>query len=168
MEALVALQDILIKSIPPFILVWILYWYINRMFLTPLQETLQQREDATEGLRKAAEERIGLAERKTAEYQETLLSHSADIYRQQEQDRQRAMEKRAEILRQARQRAEEQIARARQDILQEAEEAKKVLQKESEQMAQWITRAILEPPSAGPLPTAPSGANPGMNPATNP
>ena len=167
METLVALQDILIKSIPTFVLVWILYWYTHRMFLKPLQKTLQQRQDSTEGLRKAAEQRITLAERKTGEYQEAFRSHSADIYRQQEQDRQRAMEKRAEILRQAHQRAEEQIARARQEIHQEAEEAKQVLQKESEQLAQRITRAILEPPSAGPLAATPSGNIPGMNPATN-
>ena len=166
METLVALQAILIKSIPTFILVWILYWYISRMFLSPLQKTLQQREDSTEGLRKAAEERISLAERKTAEYQEVLRSHSADVYRQQEQDRQRAMEKRAEILRQARQRAEKRVTQARREILQDAEEAKKVLQKESEQMARQIVRAILEPPSAGSMSTAPSGTNPGMNPAS--
>ena len=159
MQTLVALGDILVKAIPTFILVWILYFYISRMFLKPLQETLQQRQESTEGLRKAAEERISLAEQKTAAYQEALRSHSADIYRQQEQDRQRAMERRTEILRQARQRAEQQIGRARQEILHEAEEAKKVLQKESEQMAQWITRAILEPPSAGPSPITAPGMN---------
>lgn len=163
MQTLVALGDILVKAIPTFILVWILYFYISRLFLGPLQKTLQQRQESTEGLRKAAEERIGLAEQKTAEYQETLRLHSADVYRQQEQDRQRAMERRAEILRQARQRAEQQIVRARQEILHEAEEAKRVLQKESEQMAQWIARAILEPPAAGSSPTAAPGTAPGMN-----
>jgi F0F1-type ATP synthase membrane subunit b/b' len=167
MQTLVALQAILIKSIPTFILVWILYWYTNRVFLGPLQKVLRQREESTEGLRKAAADRISLAERKTAEYQETLRAHSADIYRQQEQDRLRAMEHRAEILRLARQRAEERIGHARQEILQEAEDAKKVLQKESEQMAQWIMRAILEPPAAGPMPGTPSGANPGMTPAAS-
>jgi F0F1-type ATP synthase membrane subunit b/b' len=124
MQTLVALKDILIKSIPTFFLVWILYWYIARFFLQPLQKTLKQRQDSTEGLRRTAEERISLAERKTSEYQEALRTHSAGVYRQQEQDRQRAMERRAEILRQARQRAEEQTAQARREILQEVEEAK--------------------------------------------
>jgi F-type H+-transporting ATPase subunit b len=167
MQALVALGDILVKSIPTFILVWILYFYISRMFLRPLQETLQRRGDSTEGLRRAAEERIALAEKKTAEYQETLRSHSAEIYQQQEQDRQRAMEHRANILRQAQQQAQEQISRAREEILKETEEAKTVLQKESKEMALWITRAILEPPSSGPSPTALPGPNSGMNPAMN-
>ena len=61
MQTLVALGDILVKAIPTFILVWILYSYISRMFLKPLQKTLQQRQESTEGLRKAAEERISLA-----------------------------------------------------------------------------------------------------------
>jgi F-type H+-transporting ATPase subunit b len=163
MQTLVALGDILIKSIPTFILVWVLYFYISRMFLGPLQKTLQQRQDSTEGLRKAAEERISMAEHKTAEYQEALRAQAADIYRQQEQDRQRDLERRAEILRQARQRAEEQIGGARQQIHQQAEEAKKTLHKESEQLAQWITRAILEPPSEGSSRATGSGANPVMN-----
>ena len=159
MQTLVALEDILVKAIPTFILVWILYFYISRVFLGPLQQTLRKRHDATEGLRQAAEARISLAERKKAEYQEALRSNAAELYRQQEQDRQRAIDQRAEILRQARQRAEEQISGARQQIHAEAEEAKKVLQRESEQMAQWITRAILEPSAAGPSPTAASGVN---------
>jgi F0F1-type ATP synthase membrane subunit b/b' len=161
METLVALQAILIKSLPTFFLVWLLYWYTQRVFLTPLQKTLQQRQDSTEGLRKAAEERITLAEKRAAEYQEAFRSHAADIYRQQEQVRQRAMEKRAEMLRQARQRADDHIARARQEIRQESEQAKSDLQPESDYLAQQIARAILEPPAAGPAATAPLGGNPG-------
>lgn len=163
MQTLVALGDILVKSIPTFILVWILFFYISRIFLNPLHKTLHQRRESTEGLRKAAEERIGQAEQKTAEYQQALQAHSADIYRQQEQDHQRALERRTEILRQARQSAEEQIGRARQEIQQQVEEAKKVLQKESEQMAQWITRTILEPPTGGSSLTAGRGSVSGLD-----
>jgi F0F1-type ATP synthase membrane subunit b/b' len=163
MQTLVALGDILVKSIPTFILVWVLYLYISRMFLGSLQKTMQQRQDSTTGLRRAAEEQISQAEQKTAQYQEALRVHSAEIYRQQEQDRQRAMERRAEILRQARQQAEAQIGSARQEIHGQAEEAKRTLQQESEQMAQRITRAILEPSAAGSSGATASGLHPGMN-----
>ena len=154
MQTLVALGDILVKAIPTFILVWILFLYISRVFLNPLQSTLRKRYESTEGLRQAAGARIGQAEQKTAAYQEALQTNSAEIYRQQEQDRQRAMEQRAEILRQARGRAEARMASARQEIRQDAEAAKKILQNESEQMALWITRAVLEPTPAGPAPGA--------------
>jgi F0F1-type ATP synthase membrane subunit b/b' len=148
METLIALEGILLKAIPTFCLIWILYFYVSRFFLAPLERTLHQRHESTEGLRKAAEVRVSQAEQKTATYQEALRSNSAEIYRQQEQERQKSMAQRAEALRQARARAEEHLARARQEIAQEAEAAKKQLESESEQMAQWIARAILEPPTA--------------------
>ena len=152
MQTLVALGDILVKAIPTFILVWILFLYVSRIFLNPLQSTLRKRYESTEGLRQAAGARIGQAEQMTAAYQEALQTNSAEIYRQQEQDRQRAMEQRTEILRQAREKAEARIASARQEIHQDAEAAKKILQNESDQLAQWITRAVLEPAPTDPAP----------------
>jgi F-type H+-transporting ATPase subunit b len=149
MEPLIALGNILLQAIPTFILVWILYFYVSRFFVVPLKKTLQERRDSTEGLRQAAEQRLSQAEQKAAAYQEALRGNAAEIYRQQEQERQKAMEKRAEILRQARQHAEERITQGRQAVQREAETAKKSLEAESEQMAQWITRAVLEQPAAG-------------------
>ena len=148
MQPLIALGNILLQAIPTFILVWILYFYVSRFFVAPLQKTLKQRREATEGLRQAAEARIRESEEKIAAYQEALRANSAELYRQQEQDRQKAMEQRAEILRQARQRAEGRIAQGRQEIQQDVVAAKKSLETESEQMAQWITKAVLERPAA--------------------
>lgn len=163
MQTLIALQDILIKAIPTFLLVWVLYFYVSRGFLAHLQKTLRQRKDATEGLREAAAQRISLAEQKTAAYQEALRSNAAEIYRQQEEDRQKALEQRAEILRQARQKAEERIRSARQEILRDTEEAKQALRRESEQMARWIAQVILEPPAVAiPRASAPA-SNPGAS-----
>ena len=149
MPTLIALADILVKAIPTFILVWILYFYISRVFLKPLEQTLHQRQESTEGLRKAATARITRAEQQTASYQEALRANSAELYRIQEQERQKAMEQRAEILRQARQRAEERLGRAREEIRQDTDQAKGQLERESEQMAQRITRILLEAPAAG-------------------
>ena len=157
MEPLIALGDILLNAIPTFVLVWILFLYTSRVFLKPLQETLRKRRESTEGLRQAAEARLDLAEQKTAEYQEALRASSAELYRQQEQERQKALEQRAEILRQARQRAGEQITHARQEIRQDTEIAKKQLAQESERMGQWITQAILEPAAAA-RPSGSAGA----------
>ena len=154
MEPLIALGDILLNAIPTFILVWILFVYTSRVFLKPLQETLRKRRESTEGLRQGAEARMALAERKTAEYQEALRASAAELYRQQEQERQKALEQRAEIMRQARQRAEELIGRARQEIRQDTELARKQLAQESERMAQWIMQAILEPAAARPSSSA--------------
>jgi F0F1-type ATP synthase membrane subunit b/b' len=147
MESLIVLKEILLRALPTFFLLWILYFYVSRFFVAPLQKTLKQRRDSTEGLRQSAEQRLSQAEQKTAAYQDAMRASSAEIYRQQEKDRQKAMERRAEILRQARERAEARIAQGRQEVRAEAEAAKKGLEAESEQMAQWITRAVMERPA---------------------
>jgi F0F1-type ATP synthase membrane subunit b/b' len=145
MESLIAVRDILLSAIPTFILVWILYWLVSRLFLNPLQRVLRQRHESTEGLRQAAESRLKSAEQKTAEYQEALRAGAAEIYRQQEQERQKALERRTAAVQEARKRAEQRIAEARQEIERDTQQAKQTLAGESEQMAERILRSVLEP-----------------------
>lgn len=149
MEPLVALREILLGAIPTFLLVWVLYLYVTRVFFRPLQETLSKRHHATDGMRAAAESSIAEAEKKAAQYEERLQSARAELYQQQEQERQKAIERRGEVVQRARTQAEEMVARARQEIEKEAEEAKKRLAVETEPMAQSISRAILEPAPPG-------------------
>ncbi|MCZ6489648.1 MAG: ATP synthase F0 subunit B [Acidobacteria bacterium] len=151
MDVLASLKDILLQAIPTFTLVWILYFYTSRIFFRPLQKTLQERHASTAGLRQAAEANIALAEQKTSQYQEALQSARTELYRQQEQERQQALDRRAEILRQSRQQAEEMVKRAQQEIRAEAEQAKKRLETESDQIALSIAQAILKSgPAASP------------------
>ena len=145
MELLVALGQILVRAIPTFLLVWILYVYTVRVFHRPLQDALRKRYEATGKLREESEANLATAERKAAEYQEALRAAGTELYRQQEQERQKALEQRASLLRQARQQAEERVGQARQQIHEEEEEAKKLLVAESEQMARSITEVLLKP-----------------------
>src|SRR5258708_3146065 len=100
MGALIALKQILLGAVPPFVLVWILYFYVTRVFFRPLQKTLQQRYDSTAGLRKKAEADLAAAEEKTAQYQGALRTARSELYNIQEQERKGALEQRAEIIRQ--------------------------------------------------------------------
>lgn len=149
MDPLAALGGILRGAIPTFLLVWVLYLYVTKVFFRPFEATLHKRHHATDGMREAAEKSIAEAQTKTAEYEEKLQQARAALYQQQEQDRQKAIEKREEIVRQARARAEQLVAQARQEIGQDVEEAKKRLAAETEPMAQSISRAILEPAAQG-------------------
>lgn len=144
MQTLIALEGILLRAIPTFVLVWLLYFFITQWFYKPLQAVLKKREDSTEGLRKSAEGRIALAEQKAAEYEAALQASRADLYRQLEVERKKVMEHRSEVLRQARERAGQKVAEARQQIKNDVEESRHALARESEQMAAWVTRAILE------------------------
>ncbi len=149
MEPLVALGGILLGAIPTFLLVWALYLYVTRVFFRPLEETLNKRHHATDGMRAAAESNIAEAQKKAAQYEESLQSARAELYEQQEQERQQAIEQRAEIVKRVRAQAEEMVACARQEIERDVEEAKKRLSAESELLAQSISRAILERAGSG-------------------
>ena len=160
MEALQALGDILLHAVPTFLLLWILYFYIARVFYPPLQNTLRQRHESTVGLRKAAEAALAKVEQSTAEYQEALRVSRAEVYRIQELERQRALDRRAEMIREAQQQAERMVTRARNDIRADVENAKIGLASESEQIALSITQAILKPglPSHGIANAFPGGS----------
>ena len=145
MGTLVALGKILLQAIPTFLLVWILYFYTTRLFLRPLEEKLRERYQITGGRREVAGRNLAAAEQKTAEYEEALQAARTALYRQQEQERQQALERRAEIVRQARQRAEETVSRAKQELEEEVRGAKQRLAAESEALAQSILQTILEP-----------------------
>lgn len=150
MEPLVALGEILLGAIPTFLLVWVLYWYVTRVFFRPLRETLRKRHEATAGLRAAAEANIAAAERKAAQYEASLRAARSELYEQQEQERQKAIEQRAELVRRARRQAEETTARAKREIEQDVAEAKQRLGAESDTIARSIIRAILEPSASPP------------------
>ncbi len=156
MEALRQLKEIIIGAVPTFLLLWILYFYVTRVFYRPLEQTLRKRREDTLGLRRTAEAALIEAEKKTARYEEALRSAKTEIYHLQEQERQRALELRADTARQARQRAEAIIHTAREQIAQDAETAKQALASEAEQLASSITRAILKP--ASPVTTAAGGS----------
>jgi F-type H+-transporting ATPase subunit b len=148
MEILNQLKHLLVGAIPTFFLVWILYLYVSRFFFGPLEKTLGRRREATTGLRQTAEAALVQAEQKTAQHQEALRTARAELYRIQEQERQKALDQRAELIRQAHQRSDELVRGARQQIRDEAERAKKTLAGEADQIAAAIIQAILKP--AGP------------------
>ncbi len=159
MEQIIALKEIFIRAIPSFVLVWILFAFIARLFYRPLRAAMDQRRQETEGAREAAASRIALMEEKTGEYEEALRASRAELYREQEQELGKAMERREAILKQARAKAEEKILQSRQEIVRETGEAKKVLAQESKQMAQWIAQAILDPTKSMPRRAAPGAAS---------
>ena len=145
MDPLTALGGILLKAVPTFILVWILYLYAVRIFYRPLQETLQKRYEATGKLREQAETSIALAGRKAKEYQEALRAAWADVFRQQEEERQKALKRRAEILQRARQQGDQMVREAQQQLVQEVQVAKGRLAEQSEQIARSILETVLKP-----------------------
>src|SRR5260370_9496567 len=105
-ETLGALGGILLKAIPTFILVFVLYLYLSWMFFRPLEKVLGKRYEATEGARKLADESLAKAAAKTQEYEAAMQKARADIYPELEQLRREWQQERPPALEEARHTAE--------------------------------------------------------------
>jgi len=142
-ETLRALGGILLRAIPTFILVLLLYLYLARMFFRPLENVLKKRYEATEGARKLADESLAKAAAKTQEYEAALRVARGEVYHEFEQLRRDLQQERTAAIEKARKNAEAQIAAAKAQLEQEAAQLKQGLAGESEALANQITDSIL-------------------------
>jgi F-type H+-transporting ATPase subunit b len=138
-----ALGGLLVNAIPTVILVILLHFYLKAMLFGPLRKVLKQREALTEGTRKAADESLAAAERKTAEYEAKFRDARAEVYREQEQTRQRWLADQAAQVAQARANAEASVKQARTELAAETDSARKNLLETSTVLAEQIATAIL-------------------------
>jgi F-type H+-transporting ATPase subunit b len=142
-ETLRQLGGILLRAVPTFILVVLLHLYLRFIFFTPLQRVLQERYDATEGARKLAEESLGRASQKAADYEAALKAARAETYKELEQLQRQLQDDRAASVKAARARAEATIAEAKAALSAEVEGLKKNLEAESGTLADRIASKVL-------------------------
>ncbi len=144
MEAtLHALGGILLKAVPTFLLLVLLYFYLKGVFFTPMQKVLRQRYEATEGARKLAGEALEQAAARTAEYQTAMRAARAQIYQSHEQLHKRLQEGEFAELAAARRRAEAAVQEAKSQLSSDVEAAKAGLARDSELLADQIAESIL-------------------------
>jgi F-type H+-transporting ATPase subunit b len=141
------LLDLFLGALPTVIIVFFLFFFLRWAFWGPLERALAERQAATEGARKQAEQVIAKANEKMRQYEDALRQARAEVYRQQEGGRQQAVEERTRIVRDARERANDSIRRAKLEIARDVDEAKKALEAESERLAEEIARSLLAPPA---------------------
>ena len=138
-----ALGGILLKAVPTFVLVLLLYAYLTRMFFRPLEKVLKQRYDATEGARKLAEESMAKAAAKTAEYEAALGAARGEVYQELSQLRRQLQDERRAAMEQSRAEAEAQILQAKTQLEQEVAQLKQRLASESDALATEIANSVL-------------------------
>lgn len=142
-QTLHALGEILLKAVPTFVLVFLLYLYLTRMFFRPLEEVLKKRYEATDGARKLADESLAKATAKTQEYETAMRAARGAMYQELEQLRREVQQERAAAVEQARHKAEAQIAEAKAQLQQEVARLKQNLAGESDALASQIADNIL-------------------------
>jgi F-type H+-transporting ATPase subunit b len=137
------LGELLLTALPTFLLIFFLNYYLKFVFFKPLEKTLKQRYDATEGARKLAEESMHRADAKTAEYEATLRAARSEIYQAQEQAYKELQERIAAQVAETRAQSDAAIKRARAEFAAEVETAKAGLAEDSEALANQIAESIL-------------------------
>lgn len=138
-----ALGELLLRAVPTFVLVLLLYIFLKKVFFKPLQALTARRYSETEGALKAAGETVGVAERKTSEYQQALHEARAEIFRYLESERQRTLEECDRALGEARRDAEQRIEAAGRQLQADVEAAKGLLRGESDELAESIAGLVL-------------------------
>ena len=142
-ELLRSLGGLALKAIPTFLLVIALHFYLKRMFFRPMARVIEERYQATEGARKAAEESLAKAAAKADEYDASLRAARNEIYRQEEEIRQRLRQEQAQAIAEARRSAEAAAKEARQQLAAELVAAKESLAPHTDSLADQIVDSVL-------------------------
>jgi len=129
--------------VPAIVIFLLLVFALNQLLFKPLQKIQAERESRTSGLMSEAQAKINHQLSLLEEYQATIKNARMEAYRQQEQLRNEAMKKRAEVLAKARTAGEQLILDSRTSILSQVETAKRQLDLEAKELARGITSTIL-------------------------
>jgi len=137
------LAGLLLKAVPTFLLVGLLYFYLKRMFFRPLERVLETRRQATEGARQWAEETFSQAAGKAAEYQAALRAARAGIYQEQEEARRRFEQEHAAAAQEVKRKADEMVQESGQRLQSEVAEAKRGLESRAGSLATQMVERVL-------------------------
>ena len=142
-QTLHALAGILQKATLTVGLLLLLHFYLKAMLFGPLEKVLKQRDQLTKGARKAAEQSLAAADKKTQEYEAKLREARAEVYKEQEEIRRRWIEDQASQVSEARERNAAAVRKAREEIAAEAAAARRTLTESSGALAEEIVTAVL-------------------------
>lgn len=143
------LGELLLGALPTVVIVTLFIIFMRWAFWTPFQRVLEQREAATIGARKDADEMLTRAEEKVREYDDALREVRAEIYREQEEARRKALDERTRAIADTREKAGQMIQKAKAEIASEVETARKDLDSQVKKLAKEITQTLLSGQSTG-------------------
>ena len=137
-----ALGQILLGALPTLFIVLILHFYLKAMLFKPLEKILHERKMATEGAREAASLSLERAEKKAAEYEESLRAARNELYREHEEVRRKWRDEHTAKLSEARQHSDKLVLDARAKLESEANEVKAGLEQQARDLAHEIAGRI--------------------------
>ncbi|HYA89509.1 MAG TPA: ATP synthase F0 subunit B [archaeon] len=147
MEILRQLGELFLEAVPTVVIVFLFYLFMRWAFFGPIQRAMAERSARIEGARAEAAAVEAAAKHDQDTYYEALKKARAEIYGQQDIERQAVLNDRAKLLKAMRTRAQEEVDAAKMRIAAELTAARAEMERSIPALAGEIARAILEKPS---------------------
>jgi F-type H+-transporting ATPase subunit b len=116
---------------------------LNSLIFKPILKVIDQRSGAVRGARELAESASQKATAATAEYNEKLQRARTEVYRQMDEMRRRALEKRTALLTETRETVERELSTASARVRQESDTARATLDRDAGTLAGAIVARVL-------------------------
>ena len=130
-------------------LFWVIFFVLltgvalNSLIVGPLLRVMQERATAVKSASQLAESAAQKVQAATAEFEAQLQAARSEVYREMDEKRRVALERRAELLAQARAEAEHSIQEASARLHAQAEAARAQLEHDAEALAGEIVERVL-------------------------
>ena len=118
-------------------------YLLNSLVFQPILRVIDERTTAVRGAKELAESAAQKATAAAAEYDRTLNTARADVYRQMDDMRKAALDKRAEMLAATRATVEQELKAAAARVQQESNEARAALDRDANTLAGAIVSRVL-------------------------
>jgi F-type H+-transporting ATPase subunit b len=118
-------------------------YLLNTLVFRPILRVIDSRATAVRGARELADSAAQKATAAAAQYDSTLNSARAEVYRQMDDMRKSALDKRAELLASTRATVEQELTAASASVQQESREARAALDRDASNLAGAIVSRVL-------------------------
>jgi F-type H+-transporting ATPase subunit b len=142
-STLQGLITLLIQSVPTIVFFIVVTYYLKYIFFRPIQQIMDERRRATEGIRELAEKANAAADQELSAFERALQQARQEIYKNNDELRTRWSEEQMASIEQARAEAAKRLASARQLIDQELRQAEGELHAVVEPLSEEIVHSLL-------------------------
>jgi F-type H+-transporting ATPase subunit b len=126
------------------LIVLLLALVLDRGFFGPIGRVMRERGAAIRSAQEMAQASAARAREAADEFEKRTRAAQADVYREMDENRRQANEKRAAIMAQTRQEVDAQVADASERLKAQASEARTLLEKEADALGEAIVERVLD------------------------
>jgi F-type H+-transporting ATPase subunit b len=137
------------RVLPDLSVFWVVFFVlllatiVNRLLLRPITRVMQQREDAIRSAREMAETAAARAQAASAEFDQKTAAARADVYKQMDDMRRAALDRRQKVLAETRAEIEKTLAEASAQVKADTEAARQKLRQDAEALGAAAAERIL-------------------------